>query len=263
MLSVLAAELEERGGGRYLTMEVSSHGLALARVYGELSSTRRYLFTQPDARSPGLSTTPWRSRPPVQAPAVRPRGEAGAALGDPRSLTIRASSRTVAGGEATRVRSGTGSAKTRHLRGRRTSARVSIVLGTPTWHLHQGGGKRIESLMAGRFAQECAPNTFWRRPGASLRYGMDLAAIAEWHSGRVRRFRGASSGPIADSRLLVVGRLRGTNRRCSCATFRSRCQLASSSGARRVRPRHHAVLMRRRPGSHPKRPVEWEWPRRS
>ena len=29
----LAAELEERGG-RYLTMEVSSHGLALARVYG-------------------------------------------------------------------------------------------------------------------------------------------------------------------------------------------------------------------------------------
>ncbi len=29
----LAAELEQRGG-RYLTMEVSSHGLALARVYG-------------------------------------------------------------------------------------------------------------------------------------------------------------------------------------------------------------------------------------
>ncbi len=161
----LAAELEQRGG-RYLTMEVSSHGLALARVYGihfhtavftnltrdhldfhetmeEYAAAKRLLFSPDEGPAPQWAIL---NADDPASESMRPPGEA---------RVIRY-----------------GMAKTADLRAE------NIHSGFDGLHfdaVHQGQRQAIESALAGRINV----SNILAAVGVGLSYGMDLAAIAE------------------------------------------------------------------------------------
>jgi UDP-N-acetylmuramoyl-L-alanyl-D-glutamate--2,6-diaminopimelate ligase len=161
----LAAELEQRGG-RYLTMEVSSHGLALARVYGmhfhtavftnltrdhldfhqtmeEYAAAKRLLFS------------------PDEGPAPR-----WAIL----NADDRASESMLPPGNARVI--WYGMAETADLRAE------NIRSGFDGLHfdaVYQGQRQAIESALVGRINM----SNILAAMGVGLSYGMDLAGIAE------------------------------------------------------------------------------------
>ena len=161
----LAAELEQRGG-RYLTMEVSSHGLALARVYGmhfhtavftnltrdhldfhqtmeEYAAAKRLLF------SPGEGPAPeW-----AILNADDPASESMLPPGDAQVIWY-------------------GMAETADLRAE------NIWSGLDGLHfdaVYQGQRQAIESALVGRINV----SNILAAMGVGLSYGMDLATIAE------------------------------------------------------------------------------------
>jgi len=161
----LAAELEQRGG-RYLTMEVSSHGLALARVYGlqfhtavftnltrdhldfhhtmeEYAAAKRLLFVPEDGPAPRWAILN---------------------ADDPASLTM------VPGGEARVIWYG-----------------MSEGADLRAENVHSGfDGLHFEVVYAGQRQAMDSPvvgrinvSNILAAAGVGLSYGMDLAAIAE------------------------------------------------------------------------------------
>src|SRR6185295_11497461 len=161
----LAAELEQRGG-RYLTMEVSSHGLALARVYGmhfhtavftnltrdhldfhhtmeEYAAAKRLLFAPEDGPAP-----PW-----VILNADDPSGES--MLSPNGSQVIRYGMAERADLRAENIRSG--------------------FDGLHFDAIYHGQRQAIQSSLVGRINV----SNILAAVGVGLSYGMDLAAIAE------------------------------------------------------------------------------------
>jgi len=161
----LAAELEQRGG-RYLTMEVSSHGLALARVYGmqfhtavftnltrdhldfhqtmeEYAAAKRLLFVPDEGPAPQWAILN----------ADDPASESMLPPGDAR--VIRYGISEGADLRAERIHS--------DFKGLRFDA------------VYQGQRQAIESSLVGRIN---VPNLL-AAVGVGLSYGMDLATIAE------------------------------------------------------------------------------------
>ena len=161
----LAVELEQRGG-RYLTMEVSSHGLALARVYGmqfhtavftnltrdhldfhrtmeEYAAAKRLLFAPDDGPAPQ-----W-----VILNADDPASEGMAPLGEARLIWYGIAEN--ADLRAENIRSG--------FDGLRFDA------------VYQGKRQAIESSLVGRINV----SNILAAAGVGLSYGMDLVKIAE------------------------------------------------------------------------------------
>jgi UDP-N-acetylmuramoyl-L-alanyl-D-glutamate--2,6-diaminopimelate ligase len=159
----LAAELEQRGG-RYLTMEVSSHGLALARVYGiafhtavftnltrdhldfhhtmeEYAAAKRLLFMPEDGPAPRWAIL--NADDPASA-AMRPPGARVITYGFSTDAVLRAQN----------IRSGF------------EGLHFEVV--------YQGQRQPIESPLIGRINV----SNILAAVGAGLSYGMDLAAIA-------------------------------------------------------------------------------------
>ncbi|MDP8988834.1 MAG: UDP-N-acetylmuramoyl-L-alanyl-D-glutamate--2,6-diaminopimelate ligase [Acidobacteriota bacterium] len=160
----LAAELEQRGG-RYLTMEVSSHGLALARVYGiefhtavftnltrdhldfhhtmeEYAAAKRLLFIPEDGPPPRWAIL--NADDPASAD-MRPAGARTISYGISTDADLRAEN----------IRSG--------------------FAGLHFDVLYQGQRQAFESPLVGRINVL----NILAAVGAGLSYGMDLAAIAE------------------------------------------------------------------------------------
>ena len=161
----LAAELEQRGG-RYLTMEVSSHGLALARVYGMqfhtvvfTNLTRDHLdfhHTMEDyAAAKRLLFAPEEGPAPQWAilNADDPVSESMLPPGDAQVIWYGIAEK--AGLRAENIRSG--------FSGLRFDA------------VYQGQRQAIESALVGRINV----SNILAGMGVGLSYGMDLAAIAE------------------------------------------------------------------------------------
>jgi UDP-N-acetylmuramoyl-L-alanyl-D-glutamate--2,6-diaminopimelate ligase len=161
----LAAELEQRGG-RFLTMEVSSHGLALARVYGlhfhtavftnltrdhldfhktmeDYAAAKRLLFSPDEGPAPLWAIL--NADDPASA-SMLPRGETGVIW---YGISERADLR------AENIRSG--------FDGLRFDA------------VYQGQLQAIESSLVGRINV----SNILAAVGVGLSYGMDLAAISE------------------------------------------------------------------------------------
>jgi UDP-N-acetylmuramoyl-L-alanyl-D-glutamate--2,6-diaminopimelate ligase len=161
----LAAELEQRGG-RYLTMEVSSHGLALARVYGmhfhtvvftnltrdhldfhqtmeEYAAAKRLLFAPEDGPAPQWAILN----------ADDPASEGMLPPGD--AQVIRYGMAERAGLRAENIRSS--------FDGLRFDA------------VYQGQRQAIESSLVGRINV----SNILAAAAVGLSYGMDLATIAE------------------------------------------------------------------------------------
>ncbi len=180
----LAAELEQRGG-RYLTMEVSSHGLALARVYGmhfhtavftnltrdhldfhhtmeEYAAAKRLLFAPEDGPAPRWAIL---NADDPASESMLPRGDAQAIWYG--------------------ISEGASARRKYQLWLRRACASMSSIRGSvkpsnPPWW------------------DESTCRTFWRRRA--------LASATGWiwppsprEFGCARRFRGASSGSTAGS----------------------------------------------------------------
>jgi len=160
----LAAELEQRGG-RYLTMEVSSHGLALARVYGiefhtavftnltrdhldfhhtmeDYAAAKRLLFIPEDG--PGPRWAILNADDPASA-AMRPAG----------ARTISYGISTDADLHAENIRSGF------------DGLHFDVV--------YQGQRQAVESPLVGRINV----SNILAAVGVGLSYSMDLATIAE------------------------------------------------------------------------------------
>jgi UDP-N-acetylmuramoyl-L-alanyl-D-glutamate--2,6-diaminopimelate ligase len=161
----LAAELEQRGG-RYLTMEVSSHGLALARVYGmhfhtavftnltrdhldfhqtmeAYAAAKRLLFVPDEGPAPQWAIL---NADDSASESMLPPGEAQAIwYGMAKTADLRAEN----------IRSG--------FEGLRFDA------------VYQGQRQAIESALVGRINV----SNILAAMGVGLSYGMDLAAIAE------------------------------------------------------------------------------------
>ena len=161
----LAAELEQRGG-RYLTMEVSSHGLALARIYGmqfhtavltnltrdhldfhhtmeEYAAAKRLLFVPEEGPAPRWAIL--NADDPASTDML-PAGEA---------RVIRYGMSTSADLRAENIRSGF------------DGLHFDIV--------YQGQRQAIESRLVGRFNV----SNILAAVGVGLSYGMNLADIAE------------------------------------------------------------------------------------
>jgi UDP-N-acetylmuramoyl-L-alanyl-D-glutamate--2,6-diaminopimelate ligase len=161
----LAVELEQRGG-RYLTMEVSSHGLALARVYGmqfhtavftnltrdhldfhrtmeEYAAAKRLLFAPDDGPAPQ-----W-----VILNADDPASEGMAPRGEARVIWYGIAENADLGAE--NIRSG--------FDGLRFDA------------VYQGKRQAIESSLVGRINV----SNILAAAGVGLSFGMDLVTIAE------------------------------------------------------------------------------------
>ncbi len=161
----LAAELEQRGG-RYLTMEVSSHGLALARVYGmqfhtvvftnltrdhldfhqtmeEYAAAKRLLFVSDGGPAPRWAVLN----------ADDPASESMRPAGDTRVIWFGISEG--AGLRAENIRSGF------------DGLRFDVV--------YQGQRQGIESSLVGRINV----SNILAAVGVGLSYGIDLLAIAE------------------------------------------------------------------------------------
>ncbi len=160
----LAAELEQRGG-RYLTMEVSSHGLALARVYGiefhtavftnltrdhldfhhtmeEYAAAKRLLFIPEDGAGPRWAILNADDRASVD---MRPASAQIITYGISAGADLRAEN----------IRSG--------------------FDGLHFDVLYQGQRQAFESPLVGRINV----SNILAAVGVGLSYGMDLAAIAE------------------------------------------------------------------------------------
>ncbi len=160
----LAAELEQRGG-RYLTMEVSSHGLALARVYGiefhtavftnltrdhldfhhtmeEYAAAKRLLFVPEDGPAPRWAIL--NANDPA-SPAMQPAGARTITYGISTDADLRAEN----------MRSGF------------DGLHFDVV--------YQGQRQAVESALVGRINV----SNILAAVGVGLSYGMDLAAIAE------------------------------------------------------------------------------------
>ena len=227
----LAAELEQRGG-RYLTMEVSSHGLALARVYGmqfhtavftnltrdhldfhqtmeDYAAAKRLLFAPDEGPAPQWAILN----------ADDPASESMLPPGDAR--VIRYGIAEGADLRAENIRSG--------------------FDGLHFDAVYQGQRQAIESSLVGRINVSNILAAVG--VGSQLRHG----------SGRDRRGHSdvsAGSGTLRAGRRRAAfsggGGLRAHRRRAAqCDPVGSRV-----GGAGRQRPRHHAIRMRRRPGSH-------------
>jgi len=161
----MAAELEQRGG-RYLTMEVSSHGLALARIYGmqfhtavftnltrdhldfhhtmeDYAAAKRLLFSPEGASAPRWAVL--NADDPASA-GMLPAGET-------RTIWYGTSDRADLRAEA--IRSGF------------EGLRFDVV--------YQGLRQAIESPLVGRFNVLNIQAAI----GVGLSYGIELAAIAE------------------------------------------------------------------------------------
>ena len=161
----LAAELEQRGG-RYLTMEVSSHGLALARVYGmhfhtavftnltrdhldfhktmeEYAAAKRLLFSPDDGPAPQWAIL---NADDLASANMLPRGEV---------QVIRYGMAEGADLRAEKVRSG--------------------FDGLHFDAVYQGQRQAIQSSMVGRINV----SNILAAMGVGLSYGMDLATIAD------------------------------------------------------------------------------------
>ncbi|MEO8049336.1 MAG: UDP-N-acetylmuramoyl-L-alanyl-D-glutamate--2,6-diaminopimelate ligase [Acidobacteriota bacterium] len=161
----LAAELEQRGGS-YLTMEVSSHGLALARVYGmqfhtvvftnltrdhldfhqtmeEYAAAKRLLFVPDEGPVPRWAILN----------ADDPASESMRPAGDTRVIWFGISEE--AGLRAENIRSGF------------DGLRFDVV--------YEGRRQRIESSLVGRINV----SNILAAVGVGLSYGIDLSAIAE------------------------------------------------------------------------------------
>ena len=161
----LAAELEQLGG-RYLTMEVSSHGLALSRVYGmhfhtavftnltrdhldfhhtmeEYAAAKRLLFVPEDGPAPRWAIL---NADDPASPATVPEGEA-------RLIRYGMSADADLRGE--NIRSGF------------DGLLFDVV--------YQGQRQKIESPLVGHFNV----SNILAAVGVGLSYGMDLTAIAE------------------------------------------------------------------------------------
>jgi UDP-N-acetylmuramoyl-L-alanyl-D-glutamate--2,6-diaminopimelate ligase len=161
----LAAELEERGG-RYLTMEVSSHGLALARVYGmhfqtavftnltrdhldfhrtmeEYAAAKRLLFSPDEGHAPQWAILN----------ADDPASESMVPVGGGRVIRFGISK----GAEL----------RAENIRSSFDGLRFDVVF--------QGRRQAIESSLVGRINV----SNILAAAGVGLSYGMDLAAIAE------------------------------------------------------------------------------------
>jgi UDP-N-acetylmuramoyl-L-alanyl-D-glutamate--2,6-diaminopimelate ligase len=160
----LAAELEQRGG-HYLTMEVSSHGLALARVYGiefhtavftnltrdhldfhhtmeEYAAAKRMLFIPQDGPAPRWAI-------------LNADDPAGAAMRPPGARTISYGISADADLRAENIR--------------------SAFDGLHFDLLYAGQRQAIESPLVGRINV----SNILAAVGVGLSYGMDLAAISE------------------------------------------------------------------------------------
>ena len=160
----LAAELEQRGG-RFLTMEVSSHGLALARVYGiefhtavftnltrdhldfhhtmeEYAAAKRLLFIPEDGSAPRWAIL--NADDPASAD-IRPAGARIVTYGISTDADLRAQN----------IRSGF------------DGLRFDVV--------YQGQRQALESPLVGRINV----SNILAAVGVGLSYGMDLAAIAD------------------------------------------------------------------------------------
>jgi UDP-N-acetylmuramoyl-L-alanyl-D-glutamate--2,6-diaminopimelate ligase len=160
----LAAELEQRGG-RYLTMEVSSHGLALARVYGtefhtavftnltrdhldfhntmeQYAAAKRLLFVPAEGPAPRWAIL---NADDAASIAMRPLGARTITYGISKDADLRAAN----------IRSGF------------EGLRFDV--------LYQGQRQAIESPLVGRINV----SNILAAVGVGLSYGMDLAAIAE------------------------------------------------------------------------------------
>ncbi len=161
----MAAELEQRGG-RYLTMEVSSHGLALARIYGMQFHTAVFTNLTRDhldfhhtmeeyAAAKRLLFSPDEGPAPLWAVLN---------ADDPASSGMRPSekTRTILYGtsEAADLRAET-------IRSGFEGVRFDVV--------YQGRRQAIESPLVGRFNVL----NILAAVGVGLSYGIDLAAIAE------------------------------------------------------------------------------------
>ena len=160
----LAAELEQRGG-RYLTMEVSSHGLALGRVYGmqfhtavftnltrdhldfhqtmeEYAAAKQLLFTPPEGPAPQWAIL--NADDPASG-RMQPRDANVIRYGIAEDADLRVEN----------IRSG--------FEGLRFDA------------VYQGQRQAIESSLVGRINV----SNILAAAGVGLSYGMDLATIAE------------------------------------------------------------------------------------
>jgi UDP-N-acetylmuramoyl-L-alanyl-D-glutamate--2,6-diaminopimelate ligase len=161
----LAAELEQRGG-RYLTMEVSSHGLALARVYGmhfhtavftnltrdhldfhrtmeEYAAAKRMLFAPENGPAPQWAIL--NADNPASDGMLPPNGSRVIRYGMAEGSDLRAEN----------IRSG--------------------FDGLHFDAVYQGQRQAVESSLVGRINV----SNILAAMGVGLSYGMDLAAIAE------------------------------------------------------------------------------------
>ena len=161
----LATELEQRGG-RYLTMEVSSHGLALARVYGmhfhtavftnltrdhldfhqtmeQYAAAKRLLFAPEDGPAPQWVIL--NADDPASESMLPPNGSPVIRYGMAEGADLRAEN----------IHSG--------------------FDGLHFYALYRGQRQAVESSLVGRINV----SNILAAMGVGLSYGMDLAAIAE------------------------------------------------------------------------------------
>ncbi len=176
---------------RYLTMEVSSHALALGAGLRIPVPHRR--VHQSDARSSGFSRHHGRVRR-GQAAAVSPEDAPAPQWAVLNADDPASESHACRPAREVARRSGTGFIGTALI-----CARENIVSGFDGLALRcrvPGRSVQASRITVGRARQRLE---YSGRAGRGLSYGLDLATIARGHSRRAARFRAASSGSTAGS----------------------------------------------------------------